>query len=282
MIIDFHIHTFPEKIAARVVEKLGKQSHTKYFTDGSGKQLIESAKRAGITYSVNLPVMTRVDQVEKVNTSLIQTREELFNQGIITFGGIHPDYENYRAELKRLKDNGFKGIKLHPAYQELDLDDIRYLRIIDCASEMGFITLIHAGIDIGYPGHNYASVKQVLSVISQVHPEKFVLAHMGGWGDWENVEEYLAGAPVWLDTAFSIGPVTPGDTTDGQPYLSYNLTDEAFVRLVRKHGADRVLFGTDSPWEDQSDYLKRIRKMELTEEEKRKILSDNGVKLLGL
>lgn len=282
MIIDFHTHTFPEKISAKVVEKLGKLSRTRYFTDGSAKMLSASIEHAGIAYSVNLPVMTRCDQVEKVNSSLIEAQEELKQQGIITFGGMHPDYEHYKEELRRLKQSGIQGIKIHPAYQGTDLDDVRFLRIIDCASELGLVIVTHAGIDIGLPGHNYASVGHVLHVLSEVKPERFVLAHMGGWGCWEEVERDLAGAPVWFDTAFSIGAVTPGDTQDGEPYLSYNLSDEAFVRIARKHGIDRILFGTDSPWEDQKDYIGRLMDMPLTEQEKKKILADNAVSLLAL
>lgn len=282
MIIDFHTHTFPEKISAGVVEKLGRLSGTQYFTDGSVRMLSASIEQAGITCSVNLPVMTRCDQVEKVNRSLIGLRETLKRQGIITFGGMHPNYVHYKEELLYLKQNGIQGIKLHPAYQKTDLDDIRFLRIIDCASELGLITVTHAGIDIGFPEYNYASVRHVLHVISEVHPEKFVLAHMGGWGCWDAVERDLAGAPVWFDTAFSIGPVTAAKERDKEPYLSENLSNEAFVRIVRKHGSDRILFGTDSPWEDQRDYIGRLLDMPLTEQEKNRILSDNAVKLLDL
>ncbi len=281
MIIDFHTHTFPEKISARVMEQLSAKSKTKYFTDGSAAALVESTKKSGITYSINQPVMTSVEQVEKVNSSLIKQAEELRANGVLTFGGMHPDYENYKAELKRLKDNGIKGIKIHPAYQSVDLDDIRFLRIIDCASELGLVVITHAGVDVGIYDHNYASVKHVLHVIDEVHPEKFVLAHMGGWGCWDEVERDIAGAPVWFDTAFSIGKITPAENRDAEPIRSYNLTDEEFVRLTRKHGADKVLFGTDSPWEDQEDYVKRVSDMPLTEEEKQMIFADNAEKLLG-
>ena len=47
------------------------------------------------------------------------------------------------------------------------------------------IVLIHAGIDIGIYDRNYASVAQILNVIRDVQPEKFVLAHMGGWACWK-------------------------------------------------------------------------------------------------
>lgn len=280
MIIDFHTHTFPAAISERVLAKLSKLSHTKYFTNGSVNGLIASMKEAHVDYSVNLPVMTTADQVEKVNSSLMADRETLYQQGIITFGGMHPDYENYKQELKRLKDHGILGIKIHPAYQNTDIDDIKMMRIIDCACELGLIIITHAGIDIGIYDHNYTSVSQVLKIIDEIHPEKFVLAHMGGWGCWEDVERDLAGAPVWFDTAFAIGAVTPDEAKTGSPYLTNNLNNEDFVRIVRKHGVEKILFATDSPWESQKDYVERVNKTPLSALEKEMIFSENAKKLL--
>lgn len=281
MIVDFHTHTFPAKISAGVLEKLSKASLTKYYTDGSAEGLHKSMSEVGIDYSVNLPVMTDAGQVEKVNSSLIASREKLFAQGIITFGGMHPDYENYRAELRRLKENGIAGIKIHPAYQRTDIDDIRMMNIIDCASELDLIVVAHAGIDIGIYERNYASVKQIINVIDRVKPSKLVLAHMGNWACWDEVESDLAGAPVWLDTAFSIGRIERLGEGEN-PYLSYFLGDEDFIRIVRKHGADKILFATDSPWKDQKDYVERINKMQLSDEEKNMIFYENSSKLLNL
>lgn len=280
MIIDFHVHTFPSEISERVLAKLSRTSHTKYFTDGSSRGLLSSMRDASVTYSVNLPVMTRIDQVEKINHKLIEERENLFEQGIITFGGMHPDYTDYKTELKRLKDNGIKGIKIHPAYQNTDIDDIRFLRIIDYASNIGLIVLTHAGIDIGIFDHNYASVSQILHVLDTVHPDKFVLAHMGGSGRWKDVEQDLAGADVWFDTAFSIGPVTQDDAKSGTPYLSCNLSDEDFIRIARKHGTNKILFATDSPWEGQKDYIRRMENLPLAAHEKEQIFSENAIRLL--
>ena len=61
-----------------------------------------------------------------------------------------------------------------------------------------------------------------------------------------------------------------------------NLEDADFVRLVRKHGADRILFATDSPWENQTDYIRRIERTPLTESEKRAVFSGNAAALLKI
>ena len=282
LIIDFHTHTFPDKISEGVLAKLSKLSHTQYFTNGSVSGLLASMEEACVSYSVNLPVMTDAKQVEKVNGALIAEKDMLFSKGIITFGVMHPDYVAYKKELLRLKEHGILGIKVHPAYQNTDIDDIRMLRIIDAASELGLIVLTHAGIDIGIYDRNYTSVRQILNVINQVHPPKLVLAHMGNWACWDDVEQYLCGAPVWFDTAFAIGPITQDQAKSGTPYLQSNLSAEAFVRIVRKHGADKILFATDSPWESQKDYVGRVEAMPLDKTEKDLIFSGNAVKLLGL
>ncbi|HIX72269.1 MAG TPA: amidohydrolase family protein [Candidatus Anaerobutyricum stercoripullorum] len=279
--IDFHTHTFPGKISSKVVRKLGMAAHIRAYTDGSMEGLTASMALAGADYSVNLPVMTSPEQVEKINSSMIQHRESLLSQGIIAFGGMHPDYPDYKKEIRRLRENHIAGIKIHPAYQNINLDDIRMLRIIDCASEEGLITLTHAGMDIGIYDRNYCSVAHILKVIDEVHPEKFVLAHMGNWDCWQEVEQDLAGAPVWLDTAFSIGPIAKNPATDETPYEEMNLTDEDFIRLCRKHGTDHILFATDSPWQDQADYISRIKSMSFTDTEKEHIFSENAVALLG-
>ena len=191
-------------------------------------------------------------------------------------------FENYKEELRRLKQNGIAGIKIHPAYQNVDLDDIRMMRMIECASELGLIVLTHAGIDIGLYHHNYCSVRHILNVIDQVHPPKLVLAHMGGWGCWDEVEQDLAGAPVFLDTAFSIGPITPNPNQTDRPYLEENLSDEDFTRITRKHGMDKILFATDSPWQEQKDYIERVRRTGLTPAEQELIFGENAKKLLCL
>lgn len=201
-------------------------------------------------------------------------------QGILTFGGMHPEYENFKNELIRLRQHHVPGIKIHPAYQNTDIDDSKMMRIIDFASEQGLIVLTHAGIDIGIYDRNYTSTRQILRIIDEIRPEKFVLAHMGNWGLWEDVERDLAGAPVWFDTAFAIGDITPDDAGSGTPYLSSNLKDEDFIRIVRKHGADKILFATDSPWEDQTDYVKRIESLPLSCKERQMIFGENAEKLL--
>ena len=282
MIIDFHVHTFPDASAGKVTTGLGAAAGVEPSTDATVSGLQASMKAAGIDISVNLPVATSERQTHSINRRMIRQKEELEQGGVLTFGAMHPDCADFAGELRDLKAAGIRGIKLHPAYQGVDLHDLRYKRIIAAATELDFIVIIHAGLDVGIHDRNYASVPQILEIVKEVAPTRFVLAHMGGWNAWDEVERELAGAPLWLDSAFTIGPVTPHHSAKLGPYSHVTMSDEAFVRLARAHGTDRILFGTDCPWQDQSRYVRRFRELPLTEAEREKIFGENAKALLGL
>ena len=298
MIIDFHTHVFPDKIADKTIEVLSSVSGIRPSSDGTALGLSRSMQRAGISLSINLPVLTRPEQTDKVNDSLIQNQDEMLQMGILSFGGMHPGYAQYRDKLHMLAANGVKGIKLHPAYQRTDLDEPAMMRIIDTASECGLVTLLHAGLDIGIPGHDYSSIPMILRILEEVRPQKLVLAHMGGWKNWKAVGTYIAGADVWLDTAFAMGRIDtdhspsegsqwlpqPGCVSENDPEQDdyYNMTADSFYTLCKKHGTDRILFGTDCPWADQKAYVDAFGTLPFTQEEQASILGGNAASLLNM
>ena len=282
MIVDFHTHTFPERIAAPTIQKLAHMSHIKPFSDGSNSGLAASMAAAGVDYSVVLPVATNTRQVCHVNDSAAQVNDNYRKTGIISFGCMHPDFPDWKEELARIANMGLKGIKLHPVYQDVDLDDPRYLRILDRCGELGLIVLTHAGLDIGIPGKVNCSPDMTLRALKQVGPVRMILAHMGGWRNWDQVEELLVDTDAYLDTSFTLGRMTPlGDGFYGPSELNM-MEEEQFLRMVREFGADRLVFGTDSPWGGQAEDVARFRALPLTDEEKAAVLGGNAQKLLGL
>ncbi len=264
MVIDFHTHTFPDRIARASIESLSKCSGITPHTDGTVAGLEESMKEDGVDLSVILPVVTKPSQFETVNRVAAKLCEE--KEHLISFGGIHPDCPDIRKKVREIKSLGLRGIKIHPAYQEVYMDDIRYLRILEAATEEGLIISVHAGVDIGLPEPVYASVERIDRAIRETAPRKLVLAHLGGWKEWDAVEELLAGEDVYLDTAFM------------EEYIS----DEQLVRIIRKHGAERILFGTDCPWSGQRESIERIRNLPLAGQELELIFGGNAEKLLEL
>lgn len=282
MIIDFHTHTFPDKIAGSVIGKLQQLSRSRPFTDATNDGLRRSMEQAGIDLSILLPVMTNAGQVHKLNDLVARINERWQETGLLSFGGMHPDVENYKEALNHVTELGLKGIKIHPAYQGADFDDIRYLRIIDKASELGLIVLTHAGWDIGIPGHNYCDTKHIQRVMREVGPDRLVLAHMGGWQDWKAVGEELAGLPLYFDASFSTGDIVPAPGTTRTPEESHNMNREQFIHLVRKLGTDRILFATDCPWSDQAESLRFVRSCGFSQQELADILGNNAQKLLDI
>lgn len=268
MIIDIHTHIFPEKIAAGAIEKLEKNGGLKASTNGMLDGLQLSAASAGIDYSVVMPVVTRLEQFENINTYAAWLNENCCDspQKIMSFGGIHPDDGDYINHLKQIKEMGIKGIKLHPDYQKVYIDDKRFLDIIYKASELDLAVLIHAGIDIGLPEPVHCPPDRAKKMIMEVQPEKLILAHGGGYGQWDMVEEFLVGEKVFFDTAFLVN----------------RIEEEQLVRIVKNHGAEKILFGSDCPWTSQSDSVEFIKKLPISNQEKEQILGLNAKNLLGI
>lgn len=279
MIIDVHAHTYPEKIVKKVKERMESVSGSRIDDEGTPEGLVKSMEKTGIDYSVFLPVATNPGQVGKLNAQAIQATELYGDRGFLSFAAIHPDTPNMREVLQGIKNAGLKGVKIHPDYQDTFFDDIRYLRLIDLATELELLVMAHAGMDEVYPDLVHCDIKRILKVLREVKSERLILAHMGGWQMWEDVKKYICGAPVYFDTAFSLTGTVNVENKNG---IGSMLNDARFVELVRAHGVFRILFGTDFPWSSQSENLKWIQGCSLTEEEKKRILGENAAGLLGV
>lgn len=279
MIIDIHTHVFPDHMAAKVLDKLSRLSRSIAFTDGTLDGLRRSMDQAGIDRAIVLPVATNAHQVEKINDLSARSNEKIAD--VIYFGAMHPDFTNYVDELSRIARLGLKGIKIHPIYQETDIDDINFLRILDRAAELGLIVIAHAGLDIGFPGVVRCSPMMIRRAVDRIGDFKFVAAHMGGWRNWDEVPTSLADTKIFIDTAFSTGRIVPrGDCHWNEKDLRM-LDGDQFMKFVDAFGADRILFGTDSPWSAQSESKKFIEGLPLDDDDRSKILGGNAQKLLA-
>jgi predicted TIM-barrel fold metal-dependent hydrolase len=265
MVVDFHTHIFPDAIANKTISMLESKSGNIASTDGTLNGLIKSMNESKVDLSVILPVVTKPEQFESINL-FAKSVNEKYNGRLISFGGIHPDSDNYKEELNTVKNLGIKGIKIHPDYQGVMIDDIRYKRIIEYASELGLIIVTHAGIDIGIPEPVHCPPDKMRKVLDEIKPSKMVLAHYGGWKQWEEVYEYLAGENVYFDTAFTLG------------YVS----EDNFKRILDKHGADKILFATDAPWCSMKESIEILKSYNLDKTTEEKILSSNAKRLLGI
>lgn len=268
MIIDFHTHIFPDRIAGSTIKSLQAKSHAIAYSDASLSGLLDSMAQGGISYSVILPIVTKPSQFNSVNRFAVKAGQ---TEGIIAFGGIHPENENITEKLQYIKSLGLKGIKLHPDYQGTYIDDRRYVEILQECIRLDLCVVIHCGLDVGLPVPIHCPVDRMYLVLKEVlngcsREPKIVLAHAGGHLQWELVEELLVGEQVYFDLAYS-------------PAV---MNRDTLLRIIQTHGTDRILFATDSPWSSQRDAAAYIRTFDLQEEDFDNIFYKNAAKLLDL
>lgn len=271
MIIDIHTHTFPDKIADKTIAGMEKEIlkgqgfAVKHERVATVLGLIDSTLSAGIDLSVVCPVATNIAQPEKINKMSAKYNEKSQDTKIFFFGAIHPDCENYKEIIDDIVAMDLKAIKLHPDYQKTYFDDEKYIRLMDYAANKGLGIIVHAGEDVGLPEKVHCTPDMVLNVWRHIQPEKLILAHMGGWRMWDEVEEKLIGLPFFMDTAVALNKKFP-----------VKLSNEQFLRMVRKHGSDKIIFGTDTPWYDQKQALMDLDEIDLNDNEKNQILGENA------
>ena len=182
MIIDFHTHIFPDKIAKSTLDLLSDKAGILPFSDGTVTGLTKKMNEAGADVCVTLPVLTNPAQFDGVNryASEINRAFEGKEKRLISFGGIHPLCEDIDGKMKQLKEMGFLGIKLHPDYQGTYINHEGYVRILQCAKEYDLIVVTHSGVDIGFRGQPVKCTPELaLELIRKVPYSKFVLAHFG-------------------------------------------------------------------------------------------------------
>ncbi|MDR0932470.1 MAG: amidohydrolase family protein [Victivallales bacterium] len=261
MIIDFHTHFYPEKVAPKAIEVCAGKIDA--YSDGTRAGLEKSMCVAGIDLSVALTVVNAPENSASINAWAIRENR----MPIISTGGIHPDEPDPLATLEAINAAGLPGIKLHPEYQRFKFDEERLFPVWERCEELGLFVVTHVGYDAMYEPP-YLSDPEKLAEFHRRFPGlQLVLAHLGGMAMWDEVEKYLVGLPVYLDLAMATKEyITPGQLT----------------RIIKNHGANRILFGSDSPWYDQTRQLKFIRSLPLTNEEQELIFYQNAAELLKI
>ncbi len=269
MIIDFHTHIFPEKVVDKAIkileDNIFKISHVveKANLDGRLESLKASMQRYNITYSVVMPIATNPSQTVSINTFAQQINGK---DNIISFGSVHPHDDECLLHLEKIKEMGLKGIKLHPEYQNFYIDSPESLKVLKKAGELGLYVMLHAGEDKGIEPPVHCMPKNLRNALNYVSGENIIAAHMGGYNVWEDVIKYLSDTPIYFDTSYSVGV----------------MSEDIAREVIQKHSPDKILFATDSPWQNQGYVVESLKKLNLGEDAERKIFYENGAKILGL
>ena len=264
-IIDIHTHAWPDAIAPAAIASLERKGTLSAFYDGTVSGLADSMHDSGVALSVLQPVATKPSQVRGINDWAAALLTGPTSGRVLPFGAMHPEIDRPADEIARMAALGLRGIKLHPEHQEFAPDEPRMEAIYEAAVAHDMTVFFHAGADElhdtvrGTP----ATFTTMLDGFPQM---RVVLAHLGGFRVWNDVADKLVGRNVFLDTAYTLG----------------HLPDAEFVEIVRAHGPEKVLFGSDGPWTDARAEIAWLRRLPFTAEVVDAILGENAERLLAL
>lgn len=259
-IIDFHAHAFPDQVATSAIPYLEEEGDVKANHDGRISSLLAIMDREGVDKSVICCIATRPSQFE----AIVSWSKQISSNRIIPFPSFHPDDPQAVEHISQIKEQGFKGIKMHPYYQQFFLDDEKLYPAYEKISELGLILVMHTGFDIAFPRIRRCDPRQILNVMTRFPELKMVTTHLGAWQQWAEVENLLAGRKIYMDISYTLGQI---DTQTAR-------------RIILKHPREYLLFGTDSPWSGPQKTYKQLQALELGDEREELILRKNGLALL--
>ncbi|WP_295621515.1 amidohydrolase family protein [uncultured Methanobrevibacter sp.] len=261
-VINSHCHIYPIKIAPRAVDGIKDFYDLNMSLDGTVEGLIEDGNTVGAVHYLVHSVATTPKQVKSINEFIsgeVKSHPDIFTG----FGSLHPDSEDIEGDLDYLIELGLKGVKVHPDFQQFALNAERAFRMGAAISDRGLPMMIHCG-DFRY---NYSNPEQLKPFLEEFPDITVIGAHFAGWSMWERATEELAKMPnLYVDTSSSL----------------YSLSPETARDLIRGYGVEKVLWATDFPmWTSKSE-MEMFNRIDLTDEERNKILYENAAKLLGL
>lgn len=259
-IINFHAHIYPEKIAHKAVESVGKFYNLNMKGDGTAKSLIEDGRANGIDEFVVHSVAVTPSTVCAINDYIASECKE--HSEFFGFGTMHAGFENKIEEAERMKALGLLGVKIHPDTQEFNTDDERMFEFYDYLQQNNLPLLIHCG-DYRY---DFSHPKRLKNLLRNFPELTAIGAHFGGWSIPDLAFEYLENERCYLDTSSSFAMIGARRAKE----------------LIRLYGAERLLFGTDFPMWSAKTELETFLSLNLTKDEEELILHKNAEKILGI
>ncbi|MFH0914427.1 MAG: amidohydrolase family protein [Chloroflexota bacterium] len=278
IIVDTHAHIFPKKeVGKMVLEGVKRVYDTPYYCTGSPEELAETMKKAGITHAV---ILNHAAANRGALSHLVEG-----NFFICAYSRKHPhlipaiglDQGMKRDPVEEIEHKlkwGAKAVKLHAVAQQFYVNDKEMWPIYRKCEETGLPVIFHCGKMMVEWLPEYAHPQLFYEVFRAFPRLRAVLAHLGG-GYWEETVKLAEDfQTIYFDTAVALS---------GAPVRDFaRLSDEQAVKMIRKIGVERVMFGSDFPWIDPGLDIARIKGLALTEEEKRLILGENARRLFKL
>ena len=266
MVIDFHTHIFPPRIAGAAINSLESTSGFKAYADATLDGLMESMKYGGVDISVVLPVVTNTRQVYAVNDYIISLKD---TDKLICFGGIHPCMTDYKSEIKRIKAAGLRGIKMHPDFVRTFADDNKMADVINAATQEGLPVILHGGADASFQDYVRCTPDMIARLLPKIPDAKLICAHLCGY-------TYFDRLLLHMDEFIKFGLYFDVATVLRIP------KKRELSQILSHCDPSHILFGTDFPWENPKTELEALDALDISEQYKENIKWKNAAKLLEI
>ncbi len=261
MIIDCHMHVWPDHIADAMQSQRPSGMPLRYSGKVSG--LLRTMDDVGIDMGLALGVAIKASVVARTNEFIGTVPRDR----LVPMGTVHPDLP-VEENLRHLKDNGIVGVKLHPLFQDLSFDDPRVLDILAALSEEGMPVVAHVGAGDDAAANERGTPAKLRGIAESLPDLRLIACHYGGYHRLDEAEEHVVGSSVTLETSW--------------PPTMAELDPERIVTLIRKHGADRVVFGSDWPMTSPAEEIATIEALGLTDDETEAVLGGTMARLLDI
>ena len=275
-VIDAHVHVYPDEIAAKVTPALAVRFGNAPAFDGTVGGCVAKDAASGISASVNLPVATNPGSVGHTNLFWAEFAARRSASPAIprpaacptvfSLAAFHPMLPDKGLAVESIAAAGFTGIKLHPEYQHFRYNDGAMDDAWAAMAEFGLTAYLHAGGERVFQPPFHSTPAEIAELQRRFPKLAIVAAHLGGFGMWDEVDKVLVGTSVNLDLAHAF----------------FWMPHERIAAIIGRHGASRILFGTDAPWQDPGVVLEAFLGLPLKESDRRMICHDNAVRLLRL
>ncbi|MFI9581544.1 amidohydrolase family protein [Streptomyces sp. NPDC052236] len=233
------------------------------ITDGSARSLIGVMDRCGVATSC-VSHLLAVGPDARAGNALLLKELELHPGRLLGYAVFDPHDPEAPARLPDLLDvPGVIGVKLHPEFHQLPLDDPAYAPAFDIAAARGRIVLSHCEQAHANPAAPSAPFR--FAAVAPRYPELPIL--MGHSGLWPR------GFPHAADAAARC-PNLVLETCGSK------MTARHLVRMVAEVGAERIAFGSDAVFLDLRVCLGRVLLADISEADRAQILHGTMHRLL--
>ena len=261
MIIDAHCHVWPDHIAAKVLA--ARPASLDPVHDGTLDGLRATMAAGDIGHAMVLGVANVARTVQRTNEWIGAVDRSTFTP----FGTVHPDLPP-DVNVRSLLDNGIGGVKLHPLFQDLSLDDPRVIELLHALAAENIVVITHAGAGGTDEANDRGAPAKLRAALDAVPTLTLIACHFGGYHRLSEADELIVGTRAYLETSWP-------------PRLA-DLDRERIRTLIRRHGANRVVFGSDWPMADPAAEIAAVRALGLDQAETDAILGGTLAGLLGL